>query len=245
MFQFGKKNKQEQLTAAAPPKSEIQADVQAAGPQRKKKAGGKKQDYLRKRTINLMYKERNVENDPRIIAPLAVLVLAGIVWFGKVMVADKLELAAQAEANLASMRAQLEELKEENQDYEQIKEEYQRYGAVVYNDGEMNQVSVDDVIDLLERVIMTQGDIKSCVFQNNTIQLQMNDMTLDAAAKIITQLYQEPIVDDVLISTAVTENKTMNQDIVASLTITVSKPPESMELPQGEPQSKAEGEGAV
>lgn len=194
-------------------------------PKKTEKKRNKQYVFLQKRSINLMYREQAAENDPKIMGPLAVLVLLLILLFAKFMVIDKVSMAMQAEAEVQSIRTQAEALRQENQAYEEVKAEYSRYSRAAYNDNELILVAVDHVLTLLDNRILRQADIKSCTYGNNVLNVVMSDVTLQEASDVVSLLYQDPYVIGVSVSTASTrEQESTNQKVVANITVQLSNP---------------------
>lgn len=194
-------------------------------PKKTGKKINKKSNFLQKRSINLMYQERDTANDPKIMGPLAVLVLILILLFAKFMVIDKVSMAMRAEAEVQSIRSQAEALRQENEAFADVKAEYNRYSRAAYNDDELILVAVDHVLTLLDNRILRQADMQSCVYDNNVLNVVMSDVTLRETSDIVSLLYQDPFVVGVSVSTASTrEQESVDQKVVANITVELSNP---------------------
>lgn len=194
-------------------------------PKKTEKKGNKKNDFLQKRTINLMYRERDVANDPKVIGPLAVLVLILILLFAKFMVIDKVSMAMRAEAEVESIHTQTEALRQENKAFAEVKAEYSRFSKAAYNDDELLLVGVDHVLTLLDSRILRQADMESCVYDDNVLNVELSGVTLREASDIVSLLYQDPFVESVSVSAASTrEQVDPNQKVVANITVMLSNP---------------------
>lgn len=196
-------------------------------PKTKKKKNPKKPDFLKKHTINLMYTEQAKGNNPKIVLPVAVLVFLLILLFTKFMVIDKVATAMRAEAEIQSVRTQTEALRQQNQNYDKIKAEYNRFSNAAYNDEELSLIGVDHVLTLIDNRIIQRADIESCVYGENVLNVVLSDVTLQETSDIVSLLYQDPYVTEVSVSTASTnEQENPTQKVVANMTIQLSTPKE-------------------
>lgn len=190
-----------------------------------KRRSMKKQDFLQKHTINLMYTERERGNNPKYVIPLGVVLFVLIILFTKFMVIDKVGAAMRAEAEIQSVRTQTEALREENRDYEKIKAEYNRYSTAAYNDAELALIGVNHVLTLLDHRILQRADMESCVYENNVLNVAVSGVSLQETAEIVSVLYQDPYVAKVSVSTAATNEKEISsQRVVAELTVQMQHP---------------------
>ena len=137
-----------------------------------------KNDFLQKRSINLAVYERSKQNNPRVIAPAAVLIILAIGLFTKFMVIYRLSAAARAQSELKAVDSETERLRNENLELAEIKEEYNRYSKAAYNDSELVLVDVNDVLDILDRNALNKAELKSFVYSDNTINAVLSGVTL-------------------------------------------------------------------
>lgn len=195
-----------------------------------------KNDFLQKRSINLAVYERSKQNNPRVIAPAAVLIILVIGLFTKFMVIDRLSAAARAQSELKAVYSETERLRNENLELAEIKEEYNRYSKAAYNDSELVLVDVNDVLDILDRNALNKAELKSFVYSDNTINAVLSGVTLSEVSDIVIQLYREPLVESVSVSTAATNESSTNQKVNASMTIILALPQDDIVGGEGDAQ---------
>ena len=193
-------------------------------------------EYAGKTTINLAYKEREKGNDPKIVIPLAVVILAAVALFSKFMVTDKLQEAMRVNAQLNEIVQQTEDFRERNLEFEEVKEEYSRTSTAVYHAEELLQVDMMDVLDIVDNRLLQKADINTCVFDSNVLNLVLTDASLKEVAAIVSELYESPLVTGVTVSVATTEGQEPTPDKKAATTISITLSLPAGNVPGGDAQ---------
>ncbi|MCJ7856114.1 hypothetical protein MUJ63_07310 [Lachnospiraceae bacterium NSJ-143] len=183
-----------------------------------------KKDYCNKTAINLAYKDRKKGNDPRLVLPLAVIVIAAVVSFGKFMVSDKLNEAARVNAEIDSVRQQTESYREKNKEYTEVKDEYGSFSKASYSMEELMLTDITDVLDIVDKKLLNGADISTYVFNSNVLNVVLTDVTLKEVASLVSGLYESDIVTGVTVSTATTgtgEQVSPDQKVTATVSISL------------------------
>lgn len=186
-----------------------------------KKAGSKgKVSYPSKRYINLMpRKERN--NDPGKVIPVAVILLILVALFVKFGIYDLYANVAAKQAELNAQTQVLRSAQAKAASYDQVKEEYDAYQSTRLSSAE-NEVSTIEAMELVDTYIAPYARIDSINYEKNTITLNLSNITLEDVGKLVGKLYEQPIVDNVAVSTAGADTS-KNEELTAAMIITVEK----------------------
>ncbi len=162
----------------------------AAGVSRKGKARKLASKYSSKDTVNLCIRERK-----GLSAELFFLILAGILivlllleFFGVYRPYLNLETA---EKDLAQQQAEVQRIKDEIKDMDEVREEYRKYN---YEHFPRERVDRLDVLDLVETVFFDRGIITSFHLSKNTLTLQLTDVLLEDSYLIPAELEASEIV---------------------------------------------------
>ena len=175
-------------------------DISLAG--LKKKAPKPKAVYPTKTYINLVVSDKK-KIDLRSTLPKAILVVLLAVVAIKFGVFDFYERVGQKEIELARQTQTLNELEARLVNYDAVKAEYETYESTkLVADG--LTVPVVDVLKLIDRYIAPAAQIDSIDLKGNTLSLNLSNITLNGVGKLVSSLYEQPIVDNVSVSTATT-----------------------------------------
>ncbi|MCI2000456.1 MAG: hypothetical protein LKJ75_06895 [Clostridia bacterium] len=177
-----------------------------------------------KRTLNLAVKEKNKGNDPKVLLPAAIITAVLIAAFCKFAVIDRLNAANDVYSEINYLNQQAEMLHKENEQYDNVKDNYEHYTYSFYNDDELALVDIDDLFTTIDREIMPKAQIKSFVFESNVLNTVIDNLTLKDVSLIVSDLYKSPIVDTVTVSTATTNNGqklSQGQNVTATITVTL------------------------
>ncbi len=196
----------------------------------------KKRDYFGKTTINLAYKEREKGNDPKVVIPLAVVILVAVALFSKYMVTDRLQEAMRVNAQLNEIVQQTEDFRERNKEFDEVKEEYSRSSTAIYHTEELLQVDMMDVLDIVDNRLLREADINTCVFDSNVLNLVLTEASLRDVAAIVSGLYESPLVTGVTVSVATTEGQDPSPDKKAATTISITLSLPAGNMPGGDVQ---------
>ena len=186
-----------------------------------KKAGGKgKATYPSKRYINLMPRKES-SNDLSKVVPVAIVLIILIAVFVKFGVYD---LYANVAAKQAELNAQTQILRNEQAraaNYDQVKEEYDAYQSTRLASSD-DEVSALDAMALVDTYIAPHARIDSLNYEKNTITLSLGNITLEDVGNLVGKLYEQPIVSNVIVSTAGAD-ASKSEELSASMVITVKK----------------------
>ncbi|HCU07402.1 MAG TPA: hypothetical protein DF480_00260 [Clostridiales bacterium] len=165
------------------------------------KPNRKKQALPTKKTLNLMQIERRANHPGRIVLMIGVLamLLFGVVKFG---VFDRMYALYTANSEAARAESALEDARKGTEHYEDILKEYQRYTFSGFTDAEMERVDRGGIVELVDELLLDVGYAKSYVISDNTLTLVLHSVTLAETSVLIEDLYSDPSVHAVAITTA-------------------------------------------
>ena len=83
-------------------------------------------------------------------------------------------------------------------------------------------VSSIDALALIDKFVTPTAHVEALDLQGNTISLRLTNISLSGVGKLVSTLYEQPIVANVSVSTAGTE-KAEDTDNTASMVITLKK----------------------
>ena len=168
------------------------------------KKGKGKAGYPNKQYINILDGMKSDENRTLEILFFIVFLIA-LAAFTKFGVIDKISEASAAEAAYNDMQRQITELKEQNADYEEVKKDYSHYGMGYLDDSEILLVDREDVLDLLDKYVLKNADIKTLNVTDNTVTLTVEKTRLNAISSIVKELEADPDVAFVTVNVAGTD----------------------------------------
>lgn len=175
-----------------------------------------------KKTLNLAAKEKSKGNDPKIILPAALILAVVIVLFGKFAVVDRLNAANGVYSEINYLNQRTEDLRKENEQYNNIKQQYEHYTYSAYSEDELELTDVNKLFTLIDSCLLPNSQIENFVFNSNVINVVINNVTLQDVSLIVSDLYKSNIVDSVTVSTAYTNNNqkmAQGQKVTATITI--------------------------
>ena len=185
----------------------------------KKKAPKAKAVYPSKTYINLAVEDKK-KLEVRSTLPKAILVVLIAVAAIKFGIFDFYDRVAQKEAELAQQVHVLNGLEAQLVNYDAVKAEYETYEATkLVSDGMI--VPAVDALKLVDRYITPVARVDSIKLQGNTVTLSLSNITLSGVGKLVSTLYEQPIVANVTVSTAATNKGNENKTTTAAMTITL------------------------
>ena len=185
----------------------------------RKKAPKAKAVYPTKTYINLVVEDKK-KLELRSTLPKAILVVLIAVAAIKFGVFDFYDRVAQKEAELAQQTHVLSNLEAQLTNYDAVKAEYETYESTkLVADGMI--VPAMDALNLVDRYITPAAQVDSINLQGNTMTLNLSNITLNGVGKLVSTLYQQPIVANVTVSTAATNKGDNTQKTTAAMTITL------------------------
>jgi len=127
--------------------------------------------------------------------------------------------AKQAELN--SQTQVLRSVQAKAADYDQVKEEYDAYQSTRLSSA-ANEVSAIEAMELVDAYIAPYAHIDEINYDKNTITLNLSNITLENVGKLVSKLYEQPIVKNVAVSTA-GQDSSKNEELTAAMVISVEK----------------------
>lgn len=171
-----------------------------------------------KRTMNLYFKPDRTTK-PATIALYVLFVLVVLLGLSKVLVYDLWAKVDGARTSLAAVEGRLDAVMADLADYDEVKEEYQRYSAT---DEERELIDRMEVLALLDDAIGSTGELNSVAVSGETVQVQFKRVTLAQTAEIVRRLEESPIVASTAVNTAATTEEDGDQ-VSASILILLQK----------------------
>lgn len=168
------------------------------------KKGKGKAGYPNKQYINILDGMKSDENRTLEIL-IFIIFLIALAAFTKFGVIDKISEASSAEAAYNEVQRQITELKEQNADYDKVKKDYSHYGLGYLDDTEILLVDREDVLDLLDKYVLKNADIKTLNVTDNTVTLTVEKTRLNAISSIVKELEADPDVAFVTVNVAGTD----------------------------------------
>lgn len=159
-----------------------------------------------KTTINLAMHEES-ETPPQFLVMYIVLAIVALFAFVKCGFIDQQHRLNTAKDEYAIVDARLENVRNELQKYSDVEAEYLQYSKFWMLD-ESNElyVGVDraQVLDLIERCMMSRGTLESFTIQGNKLAVNMSGMNLEQISEMFSVLEKEPIVKETYLNLATT-----------------------------------------
>lgn len=180
--------------------------------------------YPSKTYINLMVRDKR-EMNVRDVLPKALVLLLVVVLFCKFGIFDFYGRVGQKQAELNSQERVLNSMQTQLQGYDEVKAEYDMYEStrIVSVEG---TVSVHDAMSLVDKCVAPLAKIASIDIRGNTVSLSLADVSLDKTGKIVSRLYEQPMVANVSVSTAAS-GQGSTSGVIASMVITLQVVDES------------------
>ncbi len=153
--------------------------------------------------------------------PLIILVLVLVAAFVKFGVYDFFDRVNQKQAELSHQQQTLSSLEAQLTNYDKVLAEYESYETSRLSADE-DQVSVSDALTLIDRFVAPSARIASVDLQGNTMTLSLADITLSGVGALVSTLDSQPMVANVAVATAATDQTTAT-DVVVTMTVTLQK----------------------
>ena len=184
-----------------------------------KKRHAAKAVYPEKTYMNLVVRDK-VSLDVRRVVLLAAFLVVFVALFAKFGVWDFFDRVNQGRAQLAQEEVALSQLEDDLQNYGAVQEEYESFDSNAVGDGDT--VGALDALALVEGSIRSSATIVEATYESNTLSLDLTDITLDSVGELAGALKAQPIVSDVLVSTATNQGKSTT-GVTATMVITLQK----------------------
>lgn len=180
------------------------AVAKTKGKKVKTKAKSKVGRMPTKTTINLARKERTTSSQSS--GPLIVLVILLVVVFAKFAVYDRLMEVAAENEKLVSMQTELDQMKTQNADYDEVAERYGKYSTDWMTDDE--KATVDRIVTLtaIEQELLSQARVQQFSVTQNILSVQISGIPLEKVATLANNLEKREEVSGVQVFTAQTKD---------------------------------------
>lgn len=156
--------------------------------------------YPAKRSMNLYYKpDRRAKT--AVLALYTLILLAGLLGLGRLLVYDVLQETAAAQEALAVAEEELNGVLLELADCGEIEGQYQRRTET---DEEKNLVDRMEILALLDQAVGVTADMEMISVTGDTVRIQFSGVTLAQTARIVNALESSPIVAGTTVNTAAT-----------------------------------------
>lgn len=170
-----------------------------------------------KGTMNLAIREKNLAKSILVIPMVAaVLLLAALV--GKFGVVDRLTQVSAARREVEDINAQATAMLAACADYDEVREEYDRY---TYKDFDRTLADRMDVLALIEREIFPVCQVQRLALAERRLDLALEGLTLENTSDLINRLNADEMVEYVRVSTATTteEDGTVRRSTEMTITL--------------------------
>ena len=180
-----------------------------------------------KRTLNLVYKEKDTGRRVFILLAiiLFILVIAGFAWF---FVRGQLSKVGKSRNEYESRQRELHELEEVKESFEGIEEKYSHYGISYMNADELALQNRLDILGVINKRISLAQGMSSIQLSGNTATVQLMSLELKEVSDIVAALEESDIVSFVGVNTAAMDRQgslaRKNQSLVQA-TITIEFKP--------------------
>lgn len=158
-----------------------------------------------KYVLNLANYDKKKVNVPLSIG-ITLLVILAIAAFAKFAVFDRFAALDKAQAQAASLQAQIDSNYRQIQELSGVTEEYAHYTYSGMSADELALVSRVDIMDMISRLVVPYATVNSWSLQGNTLTMSINNTTLARINQIVASVNAEPIVNYSFMQTAATEN---------------------------------------
>lgn len=168
---------------------------------------------------------REQQGNPRLtllVGCLAIAILAGCV--AKFGVIDQYRRLDAAQAAYASVHTEYTQMQELLKGYDRLLMEYRTYSMEWATDGsEDNGTLVDrqKALDLLEQEMLSRGRLVSLQVSGNKMVVAMSGMSLDQISRMFDVIQQSPIVSNVELNLASTEDGNVSTILDFTVRITL------------------------
>ena len=178
---------------------------------------GKKKDvYPSKKSINLYYQE-DISTKISTVALEIFFVIVVVVAVAKMFVIEPLVEKNEALQDLRRIERTVTQQMEAVSDYDAVAEEYFRYSYKILVDAIEEQDRLE-ILEMLQTTVFKDGEMSNVSITGNVVTLSFKGLNLDECAKLIKDIQDYDIVQNVVISNQTGE---ANGKYEGNLTITL------------------------
>lgn len=189
---------------------------------------GKGGRYPDKRSVNLYIQENHTKENV-IALILFGIYLVGLAFFAKYGVIDQIAKINRYETNYNNTEQLLTTMQEQNSDYDAVLAEYSHYGNGYLSDDEKTLQDREDILNVLEKELISNGALQNVSITGNTASLTFDSGKLKNVSELIQQIDTYDIVSYASVSTSSTtgqqvqtaDGQTQNTQGQVSTTMTI------------------------
>ena len=186
----------------------------------RKAAPKPKETYPSKTYMNLAVADKKTLELRKVI-PTAIILVLVVTLFTKFGVLDFIAKVNEKQSELATQQQTLSSLQSQLTNYDAVNEEHQAYVSTRLA-ADAASVSAIDATELVDSVIAPAATVISFDFKGTTLSLNLTNITLDSLGVLVSQLYEQPNVANVSVSTAAT-SQTAASDVTVAMVITMQR----------------------
>lgn len=184
--------------------------------QARHKLSGGKVEYPSKRTINLACVEVDSSLSTSATVAIFVVCMVVIIAFAKFGVVDLLAASSKASGELSTAQSQLTELQSANATYSKLKGELESYSSPGMTDEEKTYANREHALLVASSVSNLGSQLVSVSLSGNTMQIQIEDSSLNTVSKTVEKLSKLKWVE------SVTPNSAQSQEDSNKITSTIT-----------------------
>lgn len=176
---------------------------------------GRKNKYPEKTTINLLYRESHTAENIFSLVCFGIFLIF-LYFFLRYFVFYQLHRADAAEQKYQQAEEALNEARDQNSIYDQVRQQYSHYGNGYVNDEEKAEQDRVTMLNIIDEKIHSVGGIQNIAITDNVATVTLEVASADRLPAIIETLQQSEYVSYVTAQTAGTVDK--NQTAPATVT---------------------------
>ncbi len=179
----------------------------------------KNNQYPTKTRVNLVRDEQKKHNRNAIIGFVVFMLCLGL--FVRFFVVERLNQVNVMEQQYQAMAAQVEAMRQANQEYDEVKAQYDAVTDWYMSDEEKMEVDKNDVFAMIDQDIMSYVEVQSVSISGRTVTVQTGNTTLANVSHFVNILKRDSRNGYVTVTTANATNQEANNNYVtASVVIT-------------------------
>ena len=137
-----------------------------------------------------------------------ILIFAAAAAIGKFLVYDRLMEVSAAQSEAENVHIQLMDTYRRIESYGDLNDTFAHYTYSGFTAEELGRVDRVAVADILQRVVLTSGDVSRWELKGNVLTLTLEGNTLQSINLMAQRLLQEDIVSYCEVNTATTNSRT-------------------------------------
>ena len=137
-----------------------------------------------------------------------ILIFAAATAIGKFLVYDRLMEVSTAQSEAEDVHIQLMDTYRRIESYGDLNDTFAHYTYSGFTAEELGRVDRVAVADMLQRVVLTSGDVSRWELKGNVLTLTLEGNTLQSINLMAQRLLQEDIVSYCEVNTATTNSRT-------------------------------------